>query len=114
MWGVWSVVAQQVSPSEGSGWLGWLFGPLGLLAGLVIAVRAYDSGRVITRMQHESTLKALKEAHERHAEDLRSQVADARERESRWEQIAWDALRANNRRSRGDADADDEGLARLG
>jgi hypothetical protein len=113
VWGVWSVLTQQVSPSEGSGWLGWLFGPLGLLAGLVIAVRAYDSGRVITRMQHESTLKALKEAHERHASDLRAQAKEDREQRDRWEKIAWDAIRANNRRSRGGAD-DDEGLARLG
>ncbi len=113
MWGVWSLLTQ-VSPSEGSGgWINLLLGSGGLLAGLIVAVRAYDSGRVVTRAQHEATLKALREAHALHVSDLKERSAHDREQRDRWEKIAWDALKANNRRSRGGAD-DDEGLARLG
>ncbi len=111
MWGAWLQI--QGSPSDGSGWINLLLGSGGLLAGLIVAVRAYDSGRVVTRSQHESTLRALKEAHAAHIADLKAQATESREQRDRWEKIAWDALRANNRRSRGGAD-DDEGLARLG
>ncbi len=103
----------QGSPTDGSGWINLLLGSGGLLAGLIVAVRAYDSGRVINRAQHEAALKSLREAHAAHVADLKARSQEDREQRDRWERIAWDALKANNRRSRGGAD-DDEGLARLG
>ncbi len=112
-WGAWLLLIQTSTPSDGSGWSGLLFGSGGLLAGLVIAVRAYDSGRVVTRSQHESALQSLREAHAKHVADLKARAQEDREQRDRWERIAWDALKANNRRSRGGAD-DDEGMARLG
>jgi hypothetical protein len=61
-------------------------------------------------------LRALKEAHAAHVADLKAHALEDREQRDRWEKIAWDALRANNRRARGEqhgADAD-EPLPRVG
>lgn len=116
MWGL-GPFFDQVAP-DGDKWLSLLFGSGGLLAGLVIAVRAYDSGRVVTRAQHDAELAHLKEAHQSHVSDLRARATEDREQRDRWEKIALDAIRANNRldraRDRAPLPLDDEGLGRLG
>ena len=92
MWGAWLFV-QSLGPDQGPGWLNLLLGSGGLLAGLVVAVRAYDSGRVVTRAQHEAALRDLKAAHAAHVASLEARAAEDREQRARWESLAFEAWR---------------------
>lgn len=104
-------------PADPSAWAGLLLGPLSGGIMLLMALRAYHTGQVMTRAQHTEAIEALKAAH---AKELRAaqeqheseralivqQVADAKdyarrveedwsarlakseEREARWQDMA--------------------------
>lgn len=70
----------QAAP-ELPGWMGYLLGPFGVLVGLVIVVRAYDSGRIVRR---EDVVRQLAERDGR-IEGLEAAVKDERDRGERRE-----------------------------
>lgn len=82
---------QQGQPTAMPDWTTLLLGPLGLLVGVLGALRAYHSGSIITASVHKEalaaqaaahaeTLKSLQDAHETDRAYLIQHVADERAR----------------------------------